>query len=281
MSKKRKKKKRDLHPMPKLGFVDQCIYWAAMLLTGGGSFAVMLLHYSLRDKIAFADDRVVASSAGRGELNWFWLCFWLLIVFIIILAGPYQSRLPIFGRKGVKYGPPAYPRTYPLLMKDKPKHWVSPKVQANLRTARRVGLAAAALTLAFSLAMFPRSLYGRNNLLHDGTVTVYSPGNRETEHYKFSDIAAVELDIHKYKHHKSYRYFWYINMVVRFSDGSDFSFRSGDFAGTWEQTLQAMLALKERYGSLITIAEDADLNALIHDRELTPTEQALLRELFS
>lgn len=280
MAKKSKKVKKRPHPMPKLGFADQCVYWTAMILTGGGSLAVMVLWIILSDRVAFADDRVVAAIGGRGQLNWFWLFLWLFLAFLIILAGPWQHRFPIFGRKDIKYGPPAYPWTYPLLMKNKPRHWVSPRVQANTKKARRIAIAAAALTLAFSLAMFPRSLYGRSVLLRDGTVTVYSPGNQETAHYKFSEITAVELDTHYHRRRKSCSGNWYVSMVVRFSDGTDFSFPSGSFSGDWEQTLRTMLEMKARYGGLVTIAGTEDLPELVYHQELTPEAEALLYELF-
>lgn len=275
----RKAKKR-LHPMPKLGFPDQCLYWLGMILTGGGSLAAMIAPFILRDQIAFADDRAVAAISGKGELHWFWLFLWLFIAFLIILAGPYQQRIPIFGRKDIKYGPPAYPRTYPLLMKNKPRHWVSPKAQAAKKQNRRILAVAAILTLAFSLAMFPRCLYGREVLYTDGTVAVYNAGNRETAHYKFSDISEVELGTYYHRHRRSFSGTWYYRMTLRFSDGTEHRFSSGAFRGDMTQTLEAMLDLKERYGSLITISGTENLSKVVYDLDLTADEKAMLYRLF-
>lgn len=275
----RKAKKR-LHPMPKLGFADQCLYWLAMLLTGGGSLAAIIVPILLRSEIAFADERVVAFNERRGVGNDLYLFAWLFIVLLAIAGGPYQQRRPIFGRRGVKYGPPAYPRIYPLLMKDKPKHWVSPKAQANQKKLRLFLTALALVTLLFSIAMFPRSLYGREVLYRDGTVAVYSPGNREEEHYKFSEITSVELETYYRRRRRTFSGSWNVRMTLHTADGEDFYFSSGSFSGGWTQTLESMLALKERYGSLVTISGTENLSRVIHDKSLSAAEAALLYQLF-
>ena len=251
------KAKKQLHPMPKLGFSDQCLYWLAMILTGGGGFAVMIASILLQKKIAFADEGVVAFAAG-----------------------PYQARRPIFGRKGVKYGPPAYPRIYPLLMKDKPKFWVSPKKQAMDRKLRRIMAVIAVITLLLSLTAFRRSLYGREVLYQDGTVAVYSPGNRETEHYRWGEISAVELDTYYHRNRKSFTGSWSVVMRVRFSDGRDCHFTAAGFEGDWTETLNAMLALKAQYGRLLTISGTEHLTEVIYDRDLTDAQAELLFLLF-
>lgn len=275
----RKAKKR-LHPMPKLGAADQCLYWFSMLLTGGGCIAAIIVPILLRSEIAFADDRVVAFTEGRGVGNYLYLFAWLFIVLLAIAGGPYQQRRPIFGRRGVKYGPPAYPRIYPLLMKDKPKFWVSPKVQANQKKLRLFLTALALVTLLFSLAMFPRSLYGREVLYRDGTVAVYSPGDREEAHYKFSEITSVELDTYYRTRRRSFSGSWNVRMTIHLADGDTFYFSSGDFSGDWTTTLETMLALKERYGSLVAIAGTEHLSDVVYSRELNAAEKALLYQLF-
>lgn len=274
-----KKAKKKLHPMPKLGFRDQLIYITAMILTMGGSMAVLILQIILQDRITFADPQVVAYQSGRGYGNCFYLFLWLMMVGIIILAGPYQSRLPIFGIRGFRYGPPAYPRTYPLLMKNKPKSWVSPKKQAAQRKGRNIAAAFLLATLVFSLAMFPRSLYGRKVLKEDGTITVYTPGNRERSHYKFSDVESVILETYKYKPKKSLPR-WSVRMVIHTRDGEDFYFTCGSFKGTYSESLTLMMEMKTRYGSLVSIEGTDNLGKSAGDLNLTPEERALLYALF-
>ena len=274
-----KKAKKKLHPMPKLGFRDQLIYITAMILTMGGALAVMILQMILQDRITFADPEVVAYRAGRGYGNMMFLFFWLFFVGIIILAGPYQSRLPIFGIRGFRYGPPAYPRTYPLLMKNKPKSWSSPKKQAAQRKERNIVAAFLLVTLVFSLAMFPRSLYGREVLMQDGTITIYSPSNREAEHYKFSDVESVTLETYKYTPSKSLPQ-WSIRMVIHTRDGEDFYFTCGSFRGKYPEALTLMMEMKARYGGLVTIEGVHNLNKALSDMNLSQEERALLYALF-
>ena len=276
MAKKAKKKR---HPMPKLGFRDQLIYITAMVLTIGGSLAVMILQMILQDRITFADPEVVAYRAGRGYGNMMFLFFWLFFAGIIILGGPYQSRLPIFGIRGFRYGPPAYPRTYPLLMKNKPKSWSSPKKQAAQRKERNIVAAFLLVTLVFSLAIFPRSLYGREVLMQDGTITIYSPSNRESEHYKFSDVESVILGTYNYKPRKSPSR-WSVRMVVHTRDGEDFYFTCGSFKGTYSESLTLMTEMKARYGGLVTIEGVHNLNKALSDMNLNLEERALLYALF-
>ena len=274
-----KKAKKKLHPMPKLGFRAQLIYITAMILTMGGALAVMILQMILQDRIAFSDPEVVAYRAGRGYGNMMFLFFWLFFAGIIILAGPYQSRLPIFGIRGFKYGPPAYPRIYPLLMKNKPKSWVSPKKQAAQRKGRKIAAAFLLATLVFSIAMFPRSLYGREVLMQDGTITIYSPSNREAEHYKFSDVESVTLETYKYTPSKSLPQ-WSIRMVIHTRDGEDFYFTCGSFRGKYPEALTLMMEMKARYGGLVTIEGTDNLGKSAIDMNLNPEERALLYALF-
>ena len=46
------KAKKKTHPMPKLGWADQLIYWAAMILTGGFSLGCHFLVLIMQDNIA-------------------------------------------------------------------------------------------------------------------------------------------------------------------------------------------------------------------------------------
>ena len=41
--------------MPKLGWIDQLLYWTAMLLTGGGAFFLLLFPTYYRSELADAN----------------------------------------------------------------------------------------------------------------------------------------------------------------------------------------------------------------------------------
>lgn len=271
----RKAKKR-VHPMPKLGWKDNLLYWSAMILIGCGWLASIFAPVILCDEIAFADERVVANVNGDGILHCFWMTFWFGVV-LIFLVTLYERRLPVFGRTDIKYGPPAYPRTYPLLMKDKPYHWESPKKIAGRKKLYTVAAVVLVSTLLFSLAMYPTSLYSRQELHRDGTVAVYRSEN-EVEHYKFSQIEAVRLDTYRTGGKGVKK--WTAAMVVCLSDGEEYRFSVGSFRGGWSENLRTMLDLKARYGSLVIIEGTEDLWRVAEDQKLEAAEEALLYELF-
>ena len=100
-----------------------------------------------RRKLVESNINVIAFDYGEGTLHYLWLSILLLFAGLIIVSGPYQQRLPVFGRADVTYGPPAYPRTYPLLMKNKPKFWKAPKKTAQKK--KLIAILSTALVVAF------------------------------------------------------------------------------------------------------------------------------------
>lgn len=276
----RKAKKR-VHPMPKLGWKDQLLYWSAMILTGGGSLSSLFIVLLIQDAIAFADERVVANTVGSGFLNMFYLMTWLMVAFVLIVTTPYQNRFPVFGRTDIKYGPPAYPRVYPLLMKNKPQYWVSPKETARKKKCRIIIAAVLLVTFLFSLAMFPLSFYGRSVLHRDGTVVVYDELNRETAVYGIRDISAVRLDTYRSSGGRYSSGDWYAEMVVEFSDGERCRFAVHSFDGDDIHRLETMLFMKVQYGTLVSIEGTENLQKVVRDQHLDEAEQELLHQLFS
>ena len=111
--------------MPPLSFVDKLIYWTVLALLCVAYFCLLFGPLYLRHIIAFSDTTVIAAE-DHVSLMWLivpWMTFFLM-TFILWLQ-PYQDRKPIFGRRNFKYGPPAWPKVYPLFMKNKPYVWVS------------------------------------------------------------------------------------------------------------------------------------------------------------
>ena len=118
----RTKAKKKVHPMPKLGFADQMIYALGYLLI----FAVLVGLFWFR--FYWIEDRMMAQPGAvayeaRGSSYWYFP-FYLSLMFSLFIPwyGLHQKRYPFFGKRGVKYGPPAYPRTFPLFMKNKPQY---------------------------------------------------------------------------------------------------------------------------------------------------------------
>ena len=273
------KAKKKIHPMPKLGWEDQLLYWTAMVLTGGfsilGAFIVLLAH----DGIAFSDPAVIARTVGQGNLYFIWLLLWCLVAFILILAGLYQNRIPILGRSDIKYGPPAYPRVYPMFMKNKPNHWVSPKELHKQKRMRLIVAALLIITFLVCAVLFPLSFYGRAVLCNDGSITVYNARNEEVHHYLKNEIASVELDT--YRSSSRHGGSWHIHFKISTTDSKSYNFAAHSFEGTDIQQLQTMSYVKEQlYKDLIFISGTENLQKVVWDQYSHAEEKALLYQLF-
>lgn len=262
--------------MPRLGGLDTLIYWTGLAAMAGGALFCLFYPLVFRQRLAFADTTVAAYTDGQGALGYFWLVFWLFAMFVSVCRH-YEMRTPIFGNKKIKYGPPTYPRKYPLLMKNKPKHWESPSKIARRKKTTVILAAVILVTGIFSFAMYPLSLCGRNQLHYDGTITVYNNRNQESAHYGLGEIISAELDTctDGGKNRK-----WSIEMVLTTADGERFRFTAGSFAGDWIQGMETMAALKEIYGPLVTVEDTSKLWKVALERHLTQEEEALLYALF-
>lgn len=140
--------------MPKLGWIDQLLYWTAMLLTGGGAFFLLLFPTYYRSELADANPLTLSWCDGEGVLHMLWLVFWLFLACILIASVFYPSRRPIVGRRDIRYGPPAYPRIYPLFMKVK-QEWRSKKAIAADARGRRVIITTLIVSFLFCAALYP------------------------------------------------------------------------------------------------------------------------------
>lgn len=273
------KAKKKIHPMPKLGWKDQLIYWVAMILTGGFSLGCHFLVLIMQDNIAFSDPQVIARTVGSGNLSYFFISIWCMVAFVLIIAGPYENRFPIVGRSDIKYGPPAYPHTYPLLISNKPKYWVSPKEAKKKKQMRIIVAILLAATFLISAAVFPLSLYGRAVLNEDGTVTVYDAQNREVHHYSTDEVTSVELGT--YQSSGRYSGSWHLHFVITTTDSETYKFAAHSFVGTDLQQLHAMLYVKEElYDNQCIISDLENVQKVIQDQYRQDDEQALVYQLF-
>ena len=273
------KAKKKIHPMPQLGWKDQLIYWVAIILTGGFSISGAFIVLLAQDDIAFSDPAVIARTVGRGNLYFIWLVLWCLIAFILILAGPYQQRIPILGRADIKYGPPAYPRVYPIFMKNKPNYWVSPKEAQKKKKTRIIMAILLTVTFFISAAMFPLSLYGRAVLNEDGSITVYDARNREEHHYTTDEIAFVEFG--NYQASGRYSSSWHLHFVITTTDSEIYKFAAHSFSGTDLQQLQTMLRVKEDiYDNQCFVSGLENVPKVIQDQYRQEDEKELVYRLF-
>lgn len=272
-----RKAKKKVHSMPKLGFWDKLLYRVLMIIGYGGSVVCVFAPMVQRRLLADANpDALACDMEVAGILFGFCFALWLLVVGMIVTLKLYKPRIPIFGRSDIRYGPPAYPRIYPLLMKDKPKFWESPKRIHKRRLKFRICAAALVVTFLFSTIMFSFSFYSRQELLRDGTVMAYDNQNRST-HYDLEDLESVRLFVNRSGRRHTR---WYPSFELRFKDGTRCIFNVRAFADDWIPAFQIAQGLKAYYGELLVIHGTEKLEKVTLTQSMTAMESRLLYELF-
>lgn len=274
-----RKAKKKVHPMPKLGWKDLLLYWSGMLATGGGAAVAIFYPQVVREDIVFNDANVIASS-GRGGIHFLWISIWLTIMCFLI-AVPYRKRYPAFGRSDVKYGPPAYPRIFPLLMKNKPQYWVSPSKIAFRKKAFCVGAVVMLTFLLVSVYFYPNALYERADLHRNGSITLVDGDNEVVKSYGRGDVESVSIQTRRKTGGRSIHSSWYVDIVISLRDGEEIWFQNTTFRGDSEQVLQAMLFVKQLYSCPMKIGSTDHLSKVAQYYDLNDYETALLYQLFA
>ena len=272
------KARKRVHPMPRLGWKDNLLYWVGLILSFCGCFFGMLIPIWVQKAIAFSDSDVVARVDGPGNLFCYPLCVWGVVFGVTVLAC-YRERRPVFGRKDIQYGPPAYPRVYPLLMKNKPRRWVSPKAAARKKKGIIALTAILFGTFMFSAIVYPMSFSGRKVLLRDGSVAVYNSFDKEKVHYKPQDFDAVMVQT-RYQHRKNGGA-WVAEVVFEASDGAQIQYSIGSFEGDVLKSLQNMLTVRQRYGDRVMVGTNSNLEEIVFQYDMTAAERAILYQIFS
>ena len=271
-----RKAKKKMHRMPPLSIVDKIIYWTAFVLLWVIFFAMSIGTIYLRKVIAFADESVAASYE---HISFIWAVFSSLtfsLTTLIVWFLLYEARRPIFGKRNFKYGPPGWPKVYPLFMKNKPHVFVSEREKKN----RRVIAAILVAVLLLGLILWPLSLCGRTCLHSDGSITQYNMFNKQVEAYSAHQIEEVELETYRRKSGKHGPWYWTVQMKIYTEDGEKHTFRSLDFRGDAHWTAE-MLAVKNQFDPRIICYEDeGKLKKVIEDQNLSPAEAIMLYELF-
>ncbi len=277
-----RKAKKKLHAMPPLSFVDKLIYWTLFSLLLAGCLALLFGTLFLRDIIAFSDPTVVAA---RDHLSIIWLIVPFLVFFLLTFipwTNAYQSRKPIFGRRHFKYGPPAWPRVYPLFMKNKPL------VRSSARDKKRRKLLVPILLLVLLIGFvpFPWSLYGRDCLRNDGSIVQYNMFNCETDIAASGDIHDIEIYTYRYYSRYLTNVRWCVGMNFKAEGGEKYTFQYNDFrispATETVYWLARMLQIKAQYSAgRIHYSGAEHLDLVIASWDLNPEEAALLNQLFA
>lgn len=277
----RKAKKR-VHKMPPLSFLDKLIYWTAFLLICAVLIFLVVITFTWRNQIAYADNAVIAKTDSISVL---WalipLLTFMLMAFILWYM-PYEARRPIFGRKNFKYGPPAWPKIYPLFMKNKPYVYESERKKKDRKVIAVILLA----VLLISFIPFPWSLYGRSCLKYDGSIVQYNMFNSQTQMFLSGQVEKVEVETYRYSTGKyAARKHWGVQMRFTTDSGKKYTFEFSDFHSDTDTRhaywLTAMLNVKKRYDpSIVRFNGKEDLNAVVQDKKLTDEETKLLYQLF-
>lgn len=277
------KKKKRRNQMPKLSALDKTIYWFIFLLLCVPYVAFVFVVFWLRNRIAFADAEVVAAK-DHISLLWFllpWMTFFLMTFILWYL--PYQERRPIFGKRGIKYGPPDYPKIFPLFMKNKPWTYVS----ENKKKERKMTAIILLAILLVSFIPFPWSLYGRDCLRRDGSVVQYNMWDRQTHDFTSGEIKNVGFATYQYRSGKyGISRHYGVEMVLVTNSGREYTFEASEFRSDVETEypywLLTMINVKRRYDpGVIHYQTDYDLDLVIEDKNLTHEEAELLYQLFN
>lgn len=275
-----RKARKKLHQMPKLSFIDQVVYWLGLLLLSAVYFAMALLPLFLRDRISFSDPAVMAVSENASVM-WILLpCLTFFLITFIPWSVFYNDRRPIFGLKDFKYGPPAWPKIYPLFMKNKPYVWVSAQKQKE----KKMAILILVILFLISLIPFPWSLYGRDCLMTDGSIQQYSMFNKRTAVFTPQEIEAIEFSVYKYSTGKYNRTtHWDVQVTMTTDSGQEYSFQARDFRRAEEKSswLKDMMQLKTQFdASIIHYHRTDDLKKVVWDYDLPDVEEGLLFQLF-
>lgn len=271
-----RKAKKKMHRMPPLSIVDEIIYWTVFVLLCAADIALLFGPLRLRNVIAFADDSVVAAVEN---ISFLWLLVPWMTFFLMTFIGwllLYEARRPIFGKRNFKYGPPGWPKVYPLFMKNKPHVFVSEREKKN---RKRIAVFLV-VVLLLSFIPLPWSFYGRTCLHSDGSITQYNMFDKQVEAYSAHQIEEVELETYRHKSGKHGPWRWTVRMKIYTENGEKHTFRSLDFRGDAHWTGE-MLAVKNRFNpGIICYEDDGKLKKVIEDQNLSPAEAKLLYELF-
>ena len=276
------KVKKRVHKMPPLSFIDSLIYWLGFLMLIVASFALVLLPIYLRHVIAFADSAVVAAD---DHISMFWMMVPLFTFFAMTFIPwyqLYQSRRPVFGIKNFKYGPPAWPKIYPLFMKNKPYVFISDRAK---KSRKKIAVFLLGILLVSSIP-FPWSLYGRDCLKRDGSIVQYNMFNVQTHDFAPRNFKEIRFETYHYKPSRySATTHCGVQVVYTTESGKKYTFDHKMFRKDTPSDprywLAAMANIKRRYNpSVIRYEGIDDLDKVIADQKMTEEEQMLLYQLF-
>ena len=276
MARKKKKKLK----MPPLSALDSCIYYLGMALCVILGLSLSLFVTLLTKRIGLADPDVIAVDERATVLLGIFPYIAFLLLLLCPLGTAYSKRMPIFGKKGIQYGPPKYPKVYPLFMREKPPVWVSDRKKESRKTFAIFYV----LLVILCLLPIPAGVFGRSCLMENGDVAVYNFLNQEKDRYHVGDIKELcfyPADLHP----RSRGYSYDLNAKITMTDGKTFYFDAADFRNSRNSDpaswLLYMLDMKEKViPERITYKDSHLLSEVADTYNLTTEEAKLMDQLF-
>ena len=276
---KGKKKKQRRPQVPALSWGDKAIYNFLAVLSTVMGFVALFLFVRLQGRMTAEPDMMAVSDNPLGGFVLFVYVFSHVGVFLELK----RSKVHLFGRRDITYGPPKWKEAYPIFRKH-------PKVSRKPAELRRLRLEwigylvgwAVVLTVC-CMTFFPRQVW-----LADGSVKVYDRTNQLAHHYEPEDVEQLRFETTWDRKGRGFhgRYSAELQIRLRMEDGREFLFNWQAFnISDMErlEELRAMAALKDALpeGKVShLIAEGYAPEDVILDNDYTPEEAALLRQLF-
>ena len=279
---KQKKRKKHKASMPPLSFFDKSIYISLMIINTALCFGITILIEIIKRCIVFSDKTVIAYTDPFGGLLFFPFLLFIVLYGFLFLLNKMNEKAPIFGKKGITYGPPSYKSRYPLFMKNKPKIYTKPSEKRWKKTKRIIILT----ILFFTLIPFVFSFCGRKALTTDVTLQQYNAVNIKKAEYTVDEIDAVTLKAYYSPGSRYSTGHWTIRIDFTTNNEKQFKF---DFSGfkpfgedTNTNTLNLLLSIKSKLNpDIIEYVGTDNLQIVADKRGFDETETEMLFELFN
>lgn len=282
MAKQRKKEKKHKAPMPPLSTLDRFIYITLMVISFIACFILGVLLDVIKHLIAFSDKTVIAYEGTIADLLFLPFLIFILLFGFISLLSCMNSKTPIFGKKGITYGPPMYKAKYPLFMRNKPAVYVKPS-EKQWRKTKCVLISGVLILTLIPLAF---SFCGRKCITKDVTLQRYNAVNIKRAEYTVDEIKSATFRAYYSLGTKNSTGHWEISVKLTTNNNKNFKFLYNDFKpfgeGMHTETLDMLLSIKSKLDSEDIEYDGTDnLDDVAKAKSFNTKEKEMLYELFN
>ncbi len=267
---KHKKKKLPLKKPP-LSPLDKCIHGFLWVIAIALPFAFFFGWFMLHRAFALSDSTVISSDARASVLWCAPLILFIVVADIATVENLRITKQPFFGIKDFPYGSPGYTDVYPIFRK--PKHKILKPERPSQKKSRKQSVIAVIICLAICVALLPLSLFGRNVLHEDMSISVYNAFNSEIRHYEAENVTSVTFSTRYFVGGRYSSGGWRKYVTLTTSDSKRYQYRTD---------LNTMLEIKAAFPASVIAYEGAeDIDEYIQDHNLDADEIAKLHHLFN